>query len=269
MSRNRFWMLLVLCCSLALLVACGGGGEGEGSGEGDDVPEASSDAPADTAPAVDTANAGGVKGVINYSGPDGDTPIAMNADPNCAALHTTPVDTGKFLMKDGKLGNVFVYVKTGLEGKSFPAPTEKKVLDQQGCQYHPHVMGIQVGQPLSIKNSDSTLHNVHAMPKSNTEFNTAQPVQNMEYDKTFDKAEVMLPLKCDVHPWMNAYLGVVDHPYYAVSGEDGSFSIDKLPAGTYTLEAWHEELGTATQQVTVAANQTADVNFDFQPKTGG
>jgi plastocyanin len=262
-------MLLVLCCSLALLVACGGGGEGEGSGEGDDVPEASSDAPADTAPAVDTANAGGVKGVISYSGPDGDTPIAMNADPNCAALHTTPVDTGKFLVKDGKLGNVFVYVKAGLEGKSFPAPTEKKVLDQQGCQYHPHVMGIQVGQPLSIKNSDSTLHNVHAMPKSNTEFNTAQPVQNMEYDKTFDKAEVMLPFKCDVHPWMNAYLGVVEHPYYAVSGEDGSFSIDKLPAGTYTLEAWHEELGTATQQVTVAANQTADVNFDFQPKTGG
>jgi plastocyanin len=269
MSRNRFWMLLVLCCSLALLVACGGGGEGEGSGEGDDVPEASSDAPADTAAAVDTANAGGVKGVVNYSGPDGDTPIAMNADPNCAALHTTPVDTGKFLMKDGKLGNVFVYVKTGLEGKTFPAPTEKKVLDQQGCQYHPHVMGIQVGQPLSIKNSDSTLHNVHAMPKSNEEFNTAQPVQNMEYDKTFTKAEVMLPFKCDVHPWMNAYLGVMDHPYYAVSGEDGSFSIDKLPAGTYTLEAWHEELGTATQQVTVAANQTADVTFDFQPKTGG
>ena len=267
MSRNRFWLLLVLCCSLALLVACGGGGEGDG--EGDDVPEASSDAPAESAPAVDTANAGGVKGVINYAGPDGDTPIAMNADPTCASLHTTPVDTGKYLVKDGKLGNVFVYVKTGLEGKSFPTPTEKKVLDQQGCQYHPHVMGLQVGQALSIKNSDATLHNIHSLPKSNAEFNQGQPIQNMEFDHTFDKAEVMVPFKCDVHPWMNAYLGVLDHPYYAVSGEDGTFSIDKLPAGTYTLEAWHEELGTATQQVTVAANQTADVTFDFQPKTGG
>lgn len=262
MSRNRFWLLLALCCSLALLVACGGGEEGEG----EDVPEASSEAPSE---AVDTANAGGVKGVVNYAGPDGDTPIAMNADPTCASLHTTPVDTGKYLVKDGKLGNVFVYVKTGLEGKTFPTPTEKKVLDQQGCQYHPHVMGIQVGQPLSIKNSDATLHNIHAMPKSNTEFNQGQPIQNMEFDKVFDKAEVMIPFKCDVHPWMSAYIGVLEHPYYAVSGEDGSFAIDKLPPGTYTLEAWHEELGTATQDVTVAANQTVDVTFDFQPKTGG
>jgi plastocyanin len=267
MSRNRFWLLLALCCSLALLVACGGGGEGDG--EGDDVPEASSDAPADSAPAVDTANAGGVKGVVNYSGPDTDTPIAMNADPTCASLHATPVDTGKYQVKDGKLGNVFVYVKTGLEGKSFPTPTEKKTLDQQGCQYHPHVMGLQVGQPLAIKNSDATLHNIHAMPASNTEFNQGQPIKDMSFDKTFDKAEVMVPFKCDVHPWMNAYIGVLEHPYYTVSGDDGSFSIDKLPAGTYTLEAWHEELGTATKDVTVAANQTVDVTFDFQPKTGG
>lgn len=267
MSRNRFWMLLVLCCSLALLVACGGGGEG--SGDGDDVPEASSEAPADNAAAVDTANAGGVNGVVNYSGPDADTTIAMNADPTCASLHSGPVDSGKYVVNDGKLGNVFVYVKTGLEGKSFPAPSEKKVLDQQGCQYIPHVMGLQVGQPLSIKNSDATLHNIHAMPKENSEFNQGQPIQNMEFDKTFEKAEIMVPIKCDVHPWMNAYVGVVEHPYYAVSSEDGTFSIDKLPAGTYTLEAWHEELGTATQQVTVAANQTADVTFDFQPRTGG
>lgn len=266
MSRNRFWLLLALCCSLALLVACGGGDTGEEAGEGDDVPEASSEAPAAE---VDTANAGGVRGVVNYPGPDADTPIAMNADPTCASLHTTPVDTGKYLVKDGKLGNVFVYVKTGLEGKKFPTPTEKKVLDQQGCQYAPHVMGIQVGQPLSIKNSDATLHNIHAMPKSNAEFNQGQPIQNMEFDKVFDKAEVMVPFKCDVHPWMNAYLGVLEHPYYAVSGEDGSFAIDKLPAGTYTLEAWHEELGTQTKDVTVAANQTVDVTFDFQPKTGG
>lgn len=263
MSRNRFWLLLALCCSLALLVACGGGGEGEGEDE------ASSEAPAESAPAVDTANAGGVKGVVNYSGPDPDTAITMNADPTCLSLHTTPVDTGNYLVKDGKLGNVFVYVKSGLEGKSFPTPTEKKVLDQQGCQYHPHVFGIQVGQPLTIKNSDATLHNIHAMPKTNPEFNQGQPIKDMSFDKTFDKVEVVVPFKCDVHPWMNAYVGVLDHPYYAVSGEDGSFTIDKLPPGTYTLEAWHEDLGTATKDVTVAANQTVDVTFDFQPKTGG
>lgn len=259
MSRNRFWLLLALCCSLVLLVACGGG-EKEGGEDG-------SEAPAASAPAVDVANAGGVKGVVNYSGPDGDAPIAMNADPNCAALHTTPVDTDHYAVKDGKLANVFVYVKSGLEGKTFPTPTEKKTIDQQGCLYHPHVQGVQVGQPLTIKNSDATLHNIHAMAKTNAEFNNAQPVQNMEFDQTFDKVEVMVPFKCDVHPWMNAYVGVLDHPYYAVSAEDGAFSIEELPPGTYTLEAWHEELGTATQQVTIAPNQTVDVTFDFQPKS--
>src|SRR5690242_8238921 len=259
MSRNRFWLLLALCCALAVLVACGGGSD-EGSSEGGETPQASSEAPA---AAVDTANAGSVKGTVTYDGPDEDTPIAMNADPTCASLHTTPVDTNMFEIKDGKLGNVFVYVKSGLEGKSFPAPAEKKELDQQGCLYHPRVFGIQVGQTLTIKNSDATLHNIHAMPAANTEFNQGQPIQNMSFDKTFDKPEIGLHFKCDVHPWMSAYVSVVDNPYYAVSGEDGSFTIDNLPAGTYTLEAWHEKLGTTTQQITVAAGQAADVTFAF------
>jgi plastocyanin len=255
MSRNRFWLLLALCGVLALLVACGGGGEKTPEGE---TPQAST-----AAPAVDTANSGSVKGTVTYDGPDEDTPIAMNADPTCASLHPTPVDTNFYAVKDGKLGNVFVYVKSGLEGKSFPAPAEKKELDQQGCLYHPRIFGIQVGQTLTIKNSDATLHNIHAMPAANTEFNQGQPIQNMSFDKTFDKVEVMVPFKCDVHPWMSAHMGVVDNPYYAVSGDDGTFTIDKLPAGTYTLEAWHEKLGTATQQVTVAPNQAADVTFAF------
>lgn len=268
MTRTRLWLLLVLCASLSLLVACGGG-DGEGSGDGEGVPEASSEAPAESAPPVDVANAGSVRGIVNYAGADGDTPIAMGGDPTCASAHSAPVDTGRFAVKDGKLGNVFVYVKSGLEGKRFPVPTEVKVLDQQGCLYQPHVMGVQVGQTLKIKNSDPTVHNVHTTPSANEGFNLGQPMQNMETDRKFDKAEVMVPFKCDIHPWMSAYVGVVDHPYYAVSGEDGAFTLDQLPAGTYTLEAWHEELGTATQQVTVAADQTADVTFDFQPKTGG
>jgi plastocyanin len=257
MSRNKFLLLLALCGALMGTVACGGGGE----------EEASSEAPAESAPAAgtDVANAGTINGTISYSGPDPDTAIAMNADPNCAGLHTTPVETEKIVAKDGKLANVFVYVKTGLEGKTFPTPTEKKVLDQKGCQYYPHVQGLQVGQPLEIKNSDSTLHNIHAMPAANQEFNQAQPFQDMKFEKTFDKVEVV-PFKCDVHPWMNAYVSVVPHPYYAVSSENGSFTIEKLPPGNYTIEAWHEELGTQTQQVTVEPNGTATLDLTFQPK---
>ncbi len=254
MSRNKWWILAL--CALPVLTACGGG-EKEASSEGP-----ASDASATAA--VDTANAGGVSGAVTYAGPDSDTPIAMNADPVCAGLHTTPVDTNEIAVKDGKLGNVFVYVKTGLEGKSFPAPTEKKELDQVGCLYTPRVQGLQTGQALTVKNTDATLHNVHALATANPEFNQAQPQGLPPFDKTFDKQEVV-KVKCDVHPWMAAYVGVVPHPYYAVSGEDGAFSIDKLPAGTYTLEAWHEKLGTQTQQVTIAPNQTATVNFDFKP----
>ncbi len=258
MSRNRFWLLLALCSALTLLVACGGGGESSSEGE---APAASSEAPAAEA-TVDTANAGSVKGTITYDGPDEDTPIAMSADPTCASLHPTPVDTNLYALKDGKLGNVLVYVKTGLEGKTFPVPTEKVVLDQQGCLYRPPVFGLQVGQTLVIKNSDATLHNIHATPKLNAEFNQGQPIQNMEFEKVFDKAE-FVPFKCDVHPWMSAHAAVLENPYYAVSGDDGAFTIDKLPAGTYTLEAWHEKLGTATQQVTIAPNAAADVTFAF------
>jgi len=251
MSRNK-WMILALC-ALPVLAGCGGGAK----------EEASSEAPAAEAPAVDTANAGGVNGSVTYAGADTDTVIAMNADPVCASLHQTPVDTNEIALKDGKLGNVFVYVKSGLEGKSFPAPTEKKELDQVGCQYTPRVMGLQVGQPLSVKNTDATLHNVHALPTSNTEFNQAQPQGLPPFDKTFDKPEVAVHVKCDVHPWMTSWVGVVDNPYYAVSDDGGGFSIKDLPPGKYTLEAWHEKLGTKTQEVTIAPNQTVDVTFAF------
>jgi plastocyanin len=256
MSRNR-WLVLLALCALALCVACGGGNK----------EEASSKAPAASpAPAVDTANAGGVSGTVTYAGPDTDTPIAMNADPVCLGLHKTPVDTNKIALKDGKLANVFIYVKTGLEGKTFPVPTEKKELNQEGCLYHPRIFGIQTGQTLVIKNSDPTLHNIHALPKTNQEFNQAQPIQNMSFERKFDKPEVMVHFKCDVHPWMSANIGVLDHPYYAVSGDDGGYKIDKLPPGKYTIEAWHEELGTQDQEVTIAPGQTATLSFDFKPK---
>lgn len=256
--RNKLSFLAVLC-ALAFTVACGGGGD-------DAAPAGEQGAASDQPAAAPAADAGGVTGTVNYTGPDPDTAIAMNADPVCAGAHSTPVETQKVVGSAGKLAHVFVYVKSGLSGGSYPAPAEKKVLDQQGCQYTPHVQGIQTGQVLVIKNSDPTLHNIHALPTANQEFNQAQPVQNMEFEKTFDKPEVMVHFKCDVHPWMSSYVGVVEHPFYAVSDESGTFNIENLPPGTYTLEAWHEELGTQTQQVTVAPNQKAAVTFDFQPK---
>ena len=137
------------------------------------------------------------------------------------------------------LQNAFVYVKDGLGNRTFPVPKTPVVLDQQGCKYRPHVVGIQVGQPLEVRNSDSTLHNVHAIPKVNKEFNFGQPTKGMKSSRTFDKAEVMVPFKCDVHGWMNAYAGVVAHPFFAVSKADGSFEIKGLPPGSYTVEVWH------------------------------
>jgi plastocyanin len=166
----------------------------------------------------------------------------------------------------GELQNVFVYVKDGLGDRTFTAPTGPVVLDQKGCRYHPHVFGIMVGQPMQILNSDPTLHNIHATPAAgqNAEFNTGQPIQGMKTDHTFTKKEVMVPFKCDVHSWMNAYVGVLDHPYFATTGGDGAFALNKLPPGTYTIEAWHEKLGTQTQSVTIGPKESKEITFTFK-----
>jgi hypothetical protein len=166
---------------------------------------------------------------------------------------------------NGTVANVFVYVKAGLPaGATYPAPTTPVLLDQNGCRYHPHVFGIQVGQPLNIKNSDPLLHNIKAKAVKNRPFNVSQPnVSATPTVRTFSAPEVMVPLECNVHGWMNAFLGVLPHPFFAVSGADGSFSIQGLPPGTYTIEAWHEKYGTQTATVTVvgAAPKTQDFTF--------
>jgi plastocyanin len=225
------------------------------------------------AAAVDPASAATIAGKINLEGTaPANAPIRMNADPACVAATkgTTPTQH-TYVSEGGGLGNVFVYVQSGLSG-SFPAATSAVVLDQKGCQYVPHVFGVQVNQPIEIVNSDATLHNVHATPKTNPEFNTAQPVQGMKSTYTFaaKEADVVVPFKCDVHGWMNAYAGVLDHPYFAVTKADGSFSIPNLPPGTYTLAAWHEKLGTQTlPAITVAAKESkADANFTFKAAAG-
>jgi plastocyanin len=187
----------------------------------------------------------------------------MESDPYCqgqSAQTTETVSVGTA----GALQNVFVYVKDGLGNRAFPVPTTPVVLDQKGCRYVPHVLGIQVGQPFEILSSDNTLHNVHAMPESNREFNKAHQLAGIKHTHVFSTREVMVPFKCDVHKWMTAYVGVLDHPFYAVTGADGAFELKGLPPGTYTIEAWHETLGTQTQTVTLAEKQTGAVAFTFK-----
>ena len=191
--------------------------------------------------------------------------IKMAADPACAQAHPDAVMSQDVAASNGKLQYVLVYVKDGLSG-SFPAPTESVTINQTGCMYQPHVFGVQVGQKLEILNSDSTLHNINCQAKVNRKFNIAQPAKGMKSVKTFDQPEVGVPFKCNVHPWMAAYAGVFSHPFFAVSSADGSFSIKNLPAGTYTVEAWHEKLGVQSQKVTVADGETKQVSFSFAAK---
>jgi len=234
----------------------------------------SSESAAPSAPAatpsgqkVDESKAGNVTGTVAFEGTaPRNEPIKMNADPVCLKEAKGPQAQETYTVgSDGKtLGNVFVYVKDGLGNYVFDTPTESQKIDQKECRYHPHVFGLRVGQPLEIINSDPTLHNIHATPKDNSEFNTGQPVQGMKTTHTFTKREVMVPFKCDVHGWMNAYVGVLDHPYFAVTNDAGKFELNKLPAGTYTIEAWHEKLGAQTQSVTLADSEKKEVTFTFK-----
>ena len=214
------------------------------------------------APAGGAALSGSVSITGNVPAP---TKIKMAADPACAQAHPDAVMSREIVANAGKLQNVLVYVKEGLTG-SFPAPAEAVMINQTGCMYEPHVFGLQTGQKLEILNSDSTLHNINCQAKANKKFNIAQPTKGMKSTKTFDQPEVGIPFKCNVHPWMAAYAGVFNHPFFSVSGADGSFSIKGLPAGTYTVEAWQEKLGVQTQKVTVADGESKQISFSFEAK---
>ena len=162
------------------------------------------------------------------------------------------------------LQNVFVYVKDGLGNLVFPDPVTSVTLSQEGCTYRPHVLGIRVGQTLDIVNGDETLHNIHAVPMKNSGFNKAQQSKGFKNTHVFSTQEVLVPFKCDVHRWMTAYVGVLDHPFFSVTGRDGSFELKGLPPGTYTVEAVHEKLGTRTEMVTLSPKGTETVTFSFR-----
>ena len=255
MRLRNVWVGALALALAATVAACGGKQE----------TSSTSAEPPPGATKVDAATAGEVSGTVAL---DGAAPmneaIKMNADPVCVTKNTTPQFQETYQVADGKLANVFVYIKDGLGNYVYDTPTEPATIDQMNCRYHPHVFGMRVNQPLTIINSDPTLHNIHALPKSNKEFNNGQPIQGMKMTHTWETKEVMVPFKCDVHGWMNAYVGVLDHPYFMVTGKDGKFDLKTVPPGTYTIEAWHEKLGAMTQSVTLGPKETKEITFTFK-----
>src|SRR5580658_5893321 len=220
------------------------------------------------------AAAGDLSGKVTLKGTP-PPPKTIEYDDTCSKLHPTVLTTRHYVVgKDNGLANVFVYISKGMEGKKFTPPTDVVELNQVGCNYDPYVFGVMVGQPVRIKNSDPLMHNIHAMPNAagNTEFNFAEPtagdVNDTKWTESIKSPEVMVKLKCDVHQWMFAYAGVQDHPFFAVTDADGNFKIANVPAGSYTLTAYHLKAHGAnpgaTQDITVAdspvtANFTVEV----------
>lgn len=212
-----------------------------------------------------------VNGTVTYDGKVPNLkPLAMDADPVCASKHKEAVPNQMLELGTGNtMGNILVRVTSGLPaGKTYPAPKDPVVMDQNGCIYQPHVFVIQPGQALKVLNSDGVLHNVHALPKVNAQFNMAMPPNRKEAEHVFDKPEDVFPIKCDVHPWMTAYTMVVDNPFFSVTKADGKFTVSNLPAGTYEITAWHEKLGKKTEKVTVGDNDTKTVDFKFGAPEG-
>ena len=211
---------------------------------------------------VTTLSASEINGKVTLEGtPPPEIPIQM--DPYCAKSYTEQPTTHHYVVgKNHGLGNVFVYIKEGAQ----PAPARRPdpELDQTHCMFQPYVFGVHTGQKIKIKNKDATLHNIHALPKVNKEFNFGQPVQGMVTEKSFDKPEVMVKIKCDVHPWMFAYAGVLDHPYWDVTDKDGNFTIKDVPPGNYTIEVVHLKAGRADQKITLADNEKKTLSFTLK-----
>jgi hypothetical protein len=254
---KKYWVV----AAVLALAGCGGGSREETAA----APESA--APAASAPPIDTANAGTLTGKVAFTGTKPTMrSIDMGAVPACQRQHASePARYEEVVVNDNNtLRNVFVWVKSGLPDRQWPTPAEPVKLDQHSCMYKPHVIGVMANQPIDILNSDPTNHNIHPTPKVNREWNESQPPKGEKKTKSFPRQEVMIPVKCNVHPWMKAYIGVVSHPYFAVTGEDGTFSIKDLPPGSYTVEAWHEKFGAQETQVTVAPKETKTADFTFK-----
>jgi hypothetical protein len=217
--------------------------------------------------AVDAATVGSIAGKVSFTGEKPKlSRLMMDQDPVCSAKHSGPTfaEDGD-VNSNGTLPNVFVYVKEGADKYSFPAPANAVELDQDGCAYKPHVLGIQTNQTLRILSKDATTHNIHPMPKENREWNMSQAPGGAPIEQKFARPEIMIPVKCNQHPWMRAYIGVTRNPLYAVTGKDGTFTIQGIPPGDYTLEAWTATFGTQELKVTLAPKESKSVDFTFKP----
>jgi hypothetical protein len=246
-----FWLS---CFSAALMALAG-------CGKSQPVSEQPSAAPKPATVQIDPATAGTITGVVSFKGvPPKIKPLDMTPDPGCPS-QPQPADV--VMVNGGKLANVFIYVKDGLPPGAFPVPGEPVTLDQKGCRYSPHVLGLMAGQQLKVLNSDTAIHNVHPMPGNNPSWNESQSPTDKPILKTFARPEMMMPVQCNQHPWMRAYINVMANPYFAVSGADGSFAIKNLPPGEYTLAAVHEKFGEQTMKVKVGPKMDSDARFVF------
>jgi plastocyanin len=255
--NSKKWLAFTALCSLVLLLALAACSKKEEAPS--ETPAA---APAATATPIDPATVATVTGTIKL---DGTAPkarkIDMSQDPACSGGMGM---TENIVSEGGNLANVFVYVKDGLGDRTFAASTAKVTIDQHGCHYIPHVLGVMTGQTVEILNSDPTTHNIHPSPKNNKEWNESQPPKAAPLEKVFAREEVLLPVKCNQHPWMKMYVGVVKSPFFSVSAKDGKFTITGLPPGKYTIAAVHETLGEQDMQVEVGPKESKTADFSFK-----
>jgi plastocyanin len=261
MNKKTGWKLVsvstLALCVLLLVVACN-------KKENTEQSSNTASQPAATAPAatpIDPATVATVNGTVKF---DGTAPkpskIDMSQDPACKGTN----EAENVVVEGGDLANVFVYVKDGLGSRTFDVPATPVVLDQSGCKYHPHVLGVMAGQTVQIKNDDQTTHNIHPTPKDNREWNESQPPSSPAIEKNFAREEIMLPVKCNQHPWMKMYISVVKNPFYAVTDKSGKYEIKGLPPGDYTIAFVHEKLGEQDQKVTVGPKETKTVDQSFK-----
>lgn len=257
--NRKYWTIIasmLAVCALLVLAACNKKENTEQSNNSATEQQAQ---PAATP--IDPATVATVNGTVKF---DGTAPkpakIDMSQDPGCKGTN----EAESVVVSGGDLANVFVYVKDGLGNRTFELPKDPVVLDQKGCQYHPHVLGVMAGQTVQIKNDDPTTHNIHPTPKDNREWNESQPPSSPALEKNFAREEIMLPVKCNQHPWMKMYVNVVKSPFFAVTDKSGKYEIKGLPPGDYTLAFVHEKLGEQDQKVTVAPKETKTVDTSFK-----
>jgi plastocyanin len=256
MNKKTIAMLSILgLLALGILAGCS---KKENTSE---QPAASSEMAQPAATPIDPATVASVSGTVKFDGPAPKMgKIDMSQDPACKG----PNSAETVVVDNGNLANVFVYVKDGLGNRTFDVPKDAVTIDQKGCRYHPHVLGVMADQTIEIKNNDMTTHNIHPTPADNREWNESQPPQTPPLEKTFGRQEIMLPVKCNQHPWMKMYINVVKNPFYAVTGPDGKYEIKGLPPGDYTLAFVQEKLGEQDQKVTLAAKESKVVDASFK-----